>query len=153
MYWNPDDIIKAVVGGVLIALASSFNLLMKGRISGTSGIIFGILTNSTPLWRWSFVLGLLLSSSYTFNFIDKLNFFETSEKFLGDLSFGGFIFGGFLVGFGTKLGNGCTSGHGVCGMPRLSIRSWVAAGTFLALGIVSAVIKFHAPYLNSGDFS
>lgn len=61
----------------------------------------------------------------------------------GELNIFGWILGGFLVGFGTKLGNGCTSGHGICGLARLSIRSWVAVPTFMVCGILAATIKHY----------
>lgn len=64
---------------------------------------------------------------------------------------GGFFIAGLLVGFGTKVGNGCTSGHGVCGMPRLALRSWVAVGTFMICGIAMSTFRYHVNFLGSGS--
>ena len=75
--------------------------------------------------------------------------FADAEFNIAGLDFVGFCLAGLLVGFGTKLGNGCTSGHGVCGMPRWSIRSWVAVGTFMSLGIIIATIKHYADFLHT----
>lgn len=68
---------------------------------------------------------------------------------IGNLDFVGFAIAGYLVGVGTKLSNGCTSGHGVCGLPRFSKRSWVSVGVFLSLGIALATLKYHEPFLDN----
>jgi len=148
---NPEEYYYAIGGGLLIAIAASFNLLMKGRISGISGILFGVITLNNILWRISFVLGMLVSYTYLYTLIRK-EFLETPALFTQGLSFAGFIVTGYLVGFGTKLSNGCTSGHGVCGMPRLSIRSIVACGTFCIVGIAAATLKYNVPFLSEQNF-
>lgn len=68
---------------------------------------------------------------------------------VGKLDIVGFGIAGFLTGVGTKMSNGCTSGHGVCGLPRFSIRSWVAVGTFLSVAFGLATLKFHVPFLDA----
>jgi uncharacterized protein len=148
---NPDEYYYAIGGGLIIALAASLNLLIKGRITGISGILFGTITLNGFFWKINFLIGLLLSYSYFYCFI-KRGFFETPEVFLQDLSLAGFFVAGLLVGFGTKLGNGCTSGHGVSGLPRLSIRSIVACGTFLTFGIGFATLKGNFPFLSNPEF-
>jgi uncharacterized membrane protein YedE/YeeE len=130
-----SELLNAFIGGILIAAATSFNLLFKGRITGISGVVFGIATPMREgfFWKVSFIIGLLFST----NFIYLMNseYYETYEDFRNGLSLIGFLIAGFFVGFGTKLGNGCTSGHGVCGMSRISVRSIVASITFLSFGI------------------
>jgi uncharacterized protein len=148
---NTEEYYYAIGGGLIIALAASLNLFFKGRITGISGILFGTITLNDFFWKINFIIGLLLSYSYFYCFI-KRDLFETPEVFLEGLSLAGFFVSGLLVGFGTKLGNGCTSGHGVCGLPRLSIRSIVACGTFLIFGIAFATLKANFPFLNNSEF-
>lgn len=148
---NTDEYYYAIGGGLIIALAASLNLFFKGRITGISGILFGTITLNGFFWRINFILGLLISYSYFYCFI-KRDLFETPEVFLESLSLAGFFVSGLLVGFGTKLGNGCTSGHGVCGMPRLSIRSIVACCTFLTFGVGFATLKANYPFLSNPEF-
>ncbi len=77
--------------------------------------------------------------------------FDSNQFAAKNLSFWGWIVGGFLVGFGTKMGNGCTSGHGVCGIPRFSIRSIVATMTFMAFGIAAATLRHYVPFFDNGS--
>jgi len=102
------------------------------------------------LYRWCNIIGMILISSFYLSFI-SLKEFDTPEVFLGSLSLPGFLIGAFLVGLGTKLGNGCTSGHGVCGLPRLSIRSYVAVITFCTSGILLATFRDNYNFLQKGD--
>ena len=123
---------SAVMGGVLIGLSATLLLLANGRIAGISGIANGLFTRSAgdKAWRAFFLLGLVMGAgSYVTLF--GLNF-EIPQRELPML-----LIAGLLVGFGTRLGNGCTSGHGVCGIARLSIRSLVATGVFLVTAIVT----------------
>jgi uncharacterized membrane protein YedE/YeeE len=85
--------------------------------------------------------------------VDSPVFFESTSKFVGDLSIIGFIIAGFLVGFGAKMANGCTSGHGVCGLPRLSKRSFVAIGLFMIFGILMATIRYYIPFLRPSSYA
>ncbi len=131
-----QDWINALLGGVIIGGAVSLMLLLNGRVTGISGIINGTLTpvKGDNAWRFLFVVGLVLGG-FVLRFIDP-------EVFSGQLStgLGTTIVAGLLVGFGTVMGSGCTSGHGVCGISRLSPRSLVATLAFIAAGMLSVVI-------------
>lgn len=125
-----------LIGGVLIGLASSVLLLFFGRILGVSGILASSLTTLTfEKWKVGFVLGLvgvaLILKVLTPSFFQ----FEISSSIIE------VIIAGFIVGVGTRVGSGCTSGHGVCGIPRLSIRSVVATLTFMIAGIITVYLR------------
>jgi uncharacterized membrane protein YedE/YeeE len=124
------------LGGALIGVAASVLLLGAGRIAGISGIVGGLLAPRAgdAAWRAVFVTGLLLGG-LGLRMIDP-------ELVRNELprSVGALVVAGLLVGFGTRLGNGCTSGHGVCGISRGSARSLVATLTFMATGIATAWI-------------
>lgn len=132
----PTDWINALIGGVFIGTAASIMLLMNGRVTGICGIINGILKpeKNEVLWRVFFVLGLFLGGLVLRQFVKDV-FLSTISTDVIDL-----IIAGLLVGFGTSLGSGCTSGHGVCGISRLSIRSIVATIVFMAAGILAVVL-------------
>ena len=90
------------------------------------------------------------NDSFIFHqYINKYSstFLETPEKYVADLSLPGFVLAGFLVGFGAKMANGCTSGHGICGVPRLSKRSLVAITLFLIFGTLMSTIRYYHPFL------
>ena len=125
--------IFALAGGVFIGLAVSLMLVLNGRVTGISGIVNGVLSpvKGDTAWRWNFIAGLV-AGGLVMNFLNPEMFqggLETEEWTLG--------IAGVLVGFGTVLGSGCTSGHGVCGISRLSPRSLVATLTFIAAGVVA----------------
>lgn len=127
-----------LVGGLLIGAAVSLMLYLNGRVTGISGIIYGATATPTKgdrAWRWYFISGMLIGG-----FI--LNVLKP-EAFSGGLPTPDWtlVIAGLLVGFGTVLGSGCTSGHGVCGTSRLSPRSVAATVTFILAG-VSAVYVF-----------
>ena len=147
-----DCFVYPCLGGFLISVASSLNLFFKGRVTGFSGIVYNLWARDDPnnIWRWSLIYGLL-SSSCIMKLAGGDTFFEDQNTFLSSLSIYGFLISGFLVGFGTKIGNSCTSGHGVCGLPRLSIRSFVAVGCFLSSGIGIATLRYYEPFLNEGN--
>jgi uncharacterized membrane protein YedE/YeeE len=140
------SILNTIIGGFFISLATSIHLLLKGKITGYSGIFFNLITGTDFLYNFCFLLGTLITPSYILLF-NKSSFtnFENKEYFISDLNIFGFIFSGLLVGIGTKMGNGCTSGHGVCGIPRLSIRSIVAVCMFMITGITTSTLN---PKLN-----
>lgn len=122
----------ALLGGALIGAASSLLLLLKGRIFGVSGIIAGVLMpkQGDIAWRISMILGLLAAG---------LIFVLTAPELLVGTPPGSltrYLIAGLLVGFGTRLGGGCTSGHGVCGVSRLSPRSILATITFILIGML-----------------
>lgn len=128
-----SEIFRALIGGALIGLAATLLFLFNGRVSGISGILNGAINPSKNdyFWRWAFLAGLVGGG-----FILKS---EMPEVFLGRLATHDYtlVIAGLLVGFGTLLGSGCTSGHGVCGISRLSKRSIVATITFIISGVVS----------------
>jgi uncharacterized membrane protein YedE/YeeE len=123
--------LSALIGGGLIGAAASILLLGSGRIAGISGILGGLLTptRGDRLWRALFLLGLLAAGVIATAFAPQL--IGSSPRSLLTL-----IAAGLLVGSGTRLGNGCTSGHGVCGISRFSPRSLVATATFIAAGMI-----------------
>lgn len=147
--------ILASIGGFLIAVATSLNLYLKGRITGNSGVLYAIWSRDegSNIWRIGFILGLLCSGSIVrVSSIDKVTFFDDQTSFNKDFSIGAIIISGILVGFGTKLSNGCTSGHGVCGIPRLNWRSYAAVGVFLSSAIGIATLRHHVPFLEGNSF-
>jgi len=128
--------ISALVGGALIGLASVWFLAADGRIAGVSTILHGVFTSPEDRWRLAFVIGLLLAG---FAWQAAGEAVPLRESFPP----GWAALGGLLVGFGTRMGSGCTSGHGVCGLGRLSLRSLVAVMTFMATGAVAAYVVRH----------
>ena len=106
--------INAILGGVLIGIAASLMMFFNGRVTGISGIVAGLIRPKKQdiSWRMFFLMGLLLGG-IVLKFFRPEVFYQSSSALWGD-----YIFAGLLVGFGTLLGNGCTSGHGVCGISR-----------------------------------
>tara|TARA_R110002110_G_scaffold415719_1_gene654184 strand:+ start:20656 stop:21075 length:420 start_codon:yes stop_codon:yes gene_type:complete len=129
----------ALIGGILIGISTSLMLLINGKILGISGIVSATLSKikSEHTWRYSFILGLLSGGL----FVKYFN--PTYFDYTISLSWYGVIFGGLLVGLGTTLGNGCTSGHGICGLSRFSIRSLVATCLFMSVAIVTVYVRRH----------
>lgn len=121
-----------LLGGVLIGFSASLLLLLKGRVFGVSGILAGALypQKGDALWRVAALLGLV-GAGLIIRFLAPDLLVGTTTG-----SAGRYILAGLLVGFGTQLGSGCTSGHGVCGMSRMSPRSLVATITFIGAGIL-----------------
>jgi uncharacterized membrane protein YedE/YeeE len=127
---------NALIGGAIIGIAVSVMLLFNGRVTGISGIINGALTpqKGDTLWRVLFVLGLVLGG-FALRGLNPGVFegnLETSEWTT--------VVAGLLVGFGTIMGSGCTSGHGVCGISRMSIRSIVSTMTFIVAGVAAVAL-------------
>ena len=125
-------------GGVLIGLAAAMLVLLNGRIAGVSGIIGGLLTprRGEIAWRIAFVAGLfaapLAMALFWANPVPRI-----------DAGFGMLVAAGLLVGIGTSYGSGCTSGHGVCGLSRLSPRSLAATAAFMLAGVVTVFLVRH----------
>ena len=144
------SIILASIGGFLAALSTSIHLFLKGRVTGFSGILYSIWSREegSNTFRYALFIGLLTIGSFM-KIIDSNNylFFESNELVGKNFSSICMMLSGFLVGFGTKLGNGCTSGHAICGMPRFSLRSYVATGLFLGFGIITATLRYYFPFL------
>jgi uncharacterized membrane protein YedE/YeeE len=133
---NTDDALMGLVGGAFIGLAATLLLTANGRIAGISGILGGLGRRGDRTWKLAFLVGLvgaglLLAPALPHRFIDT-----TGNTTLS------LVLGGLLVGFGTRLGSGCTSGHGVCGLSAGSKRSLTATMTFMGCaGITVYVVK------------
>lgn len=137
--WTHFTPLAALSGGLLIGLSATVLLLFNGRIAGISGIVGGLLQRYKAgdfAWRVAFVLGLVLAPV-----LYRL-FAELPESRI-DAGWAMLVVAGVLVGFGSRLGSGCTSGHGVCGLSRLSPRSLVATATFMTTGFVAVYVVRH----------
>jgi uncharacterized protein len=133
-----SEVVRPLLGGVLIGTSATILLVFNGRIAGISGIVGGLVAPASPdrPWRGSFVAGLMVGAVLLALLYPASLRVELAPKL--PLA----IVAGLLVGFGTQLGNGCTSGHGVCGISRLSPRSIVATVVFIATGAIAlAVMK------------
>ena len=127
--------ISAFSGGILIGIAVILFFISTGRLAGVSGIVNNTLTN-TKNWlsNFLFLVGLVLGPSvYVLILNNDIVFSMTSSLPL-------IIIGGILVGFGTKIGSGCTSGHGICGISRFSVRSIVATITFMIIAMITVAL-------------
>ena len=128
----------SLAGGLLIGVATAMFLLLNGRIAGISGILGGLLR---PMagdigWRVAFILGLL-AAPLVYGLVAPLPSVQI------DADAASLVMAGLLVGVGTRYGSGCTSGHGVCGLSRLSPRSLIATATFMAAGFVTVFMVRH----------
>jgi hypothetical protein len=133
------DYYPAITGGLLIGISACVLLLFTGRIAGLSGIINGIIKPEKDelFWRTIFVISLLAGAAIHYYFFSHPAFIkDTFSPYM-------MVAGGFLVGFGTRLGGGCTSGHGVCGLGRLSLRSLIATITFMLTAVITVYIFRH----------
>lgn len=128
----------SLAGGVTIGLAAAALLLLSGRTLGVSGIFYGAMTGLGPEFRWraTFLLGLLAAPTVLMIFVTP-----TSPHF--DMPMAQVVLGGLLVGLGARLGSGCTSGHGICGLSRLSPRSLVATPIFMFAGFLTVYVVRH----------
>jgi uncharacterized protein len=128
--------VTSIIGGLLIGLAASVLLWTNGKISGISGILAGSLFTFSQdgFWRLAFMAGLLGAGIiYPLMTGDGI----TIETQAGPIIT---VLAGLLVGFGTRLGSGCTSGHGICGIARFSVRSIVATITFIGAGVITVFV-------------
>lgn len=128
--------VPAAIGGVLIAVATGLAMFMNGKVAGISGV-FGRILRRSPgdaIWRVWFLLGMIAGGGLTF-----VTFAE-SAKFSPPASIATMAFAGLLVGFGTRMGGGCTSGHGVCGIARGSTRGITGTIVFMAVAIVTVYV-------------
>ncbi|WP_374444780.1 YeeE/YedE family protein [Providencia sp.] len=136
--WVNFTPVSAAIGGVLIGVAVAILLVFNGRIAGISGILGGILkpVKGDTAWKVAFILGIIISPllfmwvAYT----PEVNIAASTPVL---------IIAGLLVGFGTRLGSGCTSGHGICGMARFFRRSIVAVLIFMVVAFVTVAISNH----------
>ncbi len=140
--WSAFTPYSSLLGGAMIGLAAAILVLFNGRIAGISGITGMLLgkvlrhERSDTIWRVTFLLGLL-SAPWLWSL------FQAYPFILTDTSTSLLIMAGLLVGIGTRLGSGCTSGHGVCGLARLSPRSLAATATFMTAGFVTVYLLRH----------
>lgn len=134
-----NSYMQAILGGSLIGLAAALLLLFSGRVAGVSGILSNVITGAVGkgAWRACFLLGLLAAPA-VYQMVDGP--LPSSAMPLGNVVL---LLAGVLVGFGTRLGMGCTSGHGVCGISNLSLRSLVATLTFMGTGVITVYIVRH----------
>ena len=139
--WLHFTPVSALIGGILLGAASALLFLNSGRILGITGILEGLLSPAPhdTSWRLRFMLGLLLAPP-----VAKLFFspeWLTAAKI--EASFATVVLAGVLVGAGTRMGTGCTSGHGICGLARLSARSLVATLCFKFSGLATVFVMRH----------
>ena len=133
------NLIGGLIGGVLIGCAADLLLLVNGRIAGISGILGGVISNSSSAersWRLAFIFGLIAGAGLYSLFSNGLYVqLQASAPVL--------VIAGLLVGLGTRLGSGCTSGHGVCGLARRSRRSLAATLLFMAVAAFTVFLTRH----------
>ncbi|MDP3088545.1 MAG: YeeE/YedE thiosulfate transporter family protein [Methylotenera sp.] len=136
--WNNFTPWTALTGGALIGISAALFILINGRIAGITGIIGGLFR---PVmhdvgWRIAFTAGLIIAPVIWL-------LFAALPEIKIDASYGLLAFAGLIVGFGARLGSGCTSGHGVCGISRFSPRSIVATLTFMSTGFLTVYVMRH----------
>jgi len=133
--WNHFTPLASLAGGALIGLATAMFVLLNGRIAGISGVLGGLLRPSKGDigWRAAFVLGLVGAPSVYL-------LFAVLPRPQIEAGYGTLVLAGLLVGLGTRYGSGCTSGHGVCGLSRLSPRSLVATVAFMGAGFATVFV-------------
>ena len=136
--WNVFTPWSALIGGMLIGLAAAMFALLNGRVAGISGVLGGLFnpTRGDIGWRVAFIGGLV-SASLVYGLFAALPAVQI------DASYVALVVAGLLVGVGTRYGAGCTSGHGVCGLSRLSPRSLVATLAFMGAGFVTVFVLRH----------
>lgn len=131
--------LTALAGGVLIGLAATLLLWLNGRVAGVSGILNGVVfpKRADLSWRVAFLAGLVAAGGLYMAVVPD------APLPRADFPRTGLVVAGLLVGFGARMGNGCTSGHGVCGLGRLSMRSLAAVATFMATAIATTFVLRH----------
>jgi len=135
----PETWLLALMGGVLIGLASGGFYLLAGEIAGITGVVRRALSGPERCWRVAFLSGMIVAALIWLATADVAAATAGLEK----LSLPVLITAGLLVGIGTDLGNGCTSGHGVCGLSRFSLRSLVAVAVFMAVAVLTVWLVRH----------
>lgn len=136
--WNAFTPWSSLFGGMLIGLAAAMFVLLNGRIAGISGVLGGLLTplRGDVLWRLAFVGGIVVAPL-------AYSLFQVLPPVQIDADYAALVVAGLLVGVGTRYGAGCTSGHGVCGLSRLSMRSLAATATFMGAGFATVFVLRH----------
>lgn len=137
--WLSFTPVPSLLGGMILGLAAALYVLLHGRILGISGIVSGLLhpKQGDVVWRLSLVLGLISAPIWA------AMLFEVRPIVEMDVDWYAILIAGLLVGFGAQYGSGCTSGHGICGLSRLSPRSLVATLTFMGAGFLTVFILRH----------
>ncbi|HCE3306059.1 TPA: YeeE/YedE family protein [Vibrio parahaemolyticus] len=130
---------ESLFGGILLGISATILLLVNGKITGISGIMNGIMSpkKGDYSWRLLFAVGMIAGG------LISVLMLGVAVPSTANLSLGMVIAAGLLVGIGTRLGNGCTSGHGICGMGRLSKRSIVATCVFMAVAGLTVLVRLH----------
>lgn len=130
---------ESLLGGMLLGVSATLLLLFNGKIAGISGILTGLLSSEKGdyVWRWLFVIGMIAGGALS------VKLFDIPLPDMSNTSLIGYITAGALVGVGTRLGNGCTSGHGICGIGRLSKRSIVATCVFMFVAALTVYVRQH----------
>ena len=136
--WNAFTPWSSLFGGMLIGLAAALFVLLNGRVAGISGVLGGLLTpvRGDVLWRLAFVGGIVLAPMI-------YALFQALPLVQIDADYAALVVAGLLVGVGTRYGAGCTSGHGVCGLSRLSLRSLAATAMFMGAGFTTVFVVRH----------
>ncbi len=136
--WNAFTPWSSLLGGMLIGLAAAMFVLLNGRIAGISGVLGGLLTplRGDVLWRVAFIGGIVIAPLV-------YSLFQALPPVQIDADYAALVVAGLLVGVGTRYGAGCTSGHGVCGLSRLSLRSLAATATFMGAGFATVFVLRH----------
>ena len=137
--WLAFTPVPALLGGIMLGMAATLYILLHGRILGISGIISGFLSpkSGDVNWRLILVLGILSAPFWA------AMLFDIHTKAVIDADWLAIVIAGLLVGFGANYGSGCTSGHGICGLSRLSPRSLVATLTFMGAGFLMVFVIRH----------
>ena len=137
--WLAFTPVPALLGGIMLGIAATLYILLHGRILGISGIISGLLSpkSGDVNWRLILVLGILSAPFWA------AMLFDIHTKAVIDADWLAIVIAGLLVGFGANYGSGCTSGHGICGLSRLSPRSLVATLTFMGAGFLMVFVLRH----------
>ena len=139
--WVNFTPLASLFGGILLGVASAFYILVNGRVLGISGILGGLLPPKLGDvgWRIAFLLGML-AAPLVYRLLAPADFVQAPRI---DAGFATIVGAGLLVGLGTRYGSGCTSGHGVCGLSRLSPRSLVATLAFMGAGFAMVFVVRH----------
>lgn len=127
----------SLIGGALLGLSATMLLMINGKVAGISGIVNGVLSpkRNDLFWRLLFLIGMVSGGALSVMVIGiEIPSTESIPTFV-------LVIAGLLVGFGTRLGNGCTSGHGICGVGRLSLRSIVATAIFMVVAALTVYIR------------
>ena len=137
--WLSFTPIPSFLGGMILGIAAALYVLLHGRILGISGIVFGLMhpKDGDRSWRIALILGLITAPLLAALFFEIRPIVEVSADWFA------ILLAGLLVGFGTQYGSGCTSGHGICGLSRLSPRSLVATLSFMIAGFLTVYVVRH----------